>query len=177
MSEPTTKVKSLIDLLDEEFGKKPKVKKLQSDKEIVKALNKEYHQRNYTGTVSDILAESNAIASSWKNQPGWKPVHRTTWIITECCDNCLSKVSYVGNTFTVFENKRLRSKIQAPELITHDELGFELPQLVDEAEHTVPLCAACLRLSKRVEDHIAAALINGVPKQVPLIFSGEKTNG
>lgn len=166
--------KSSIDLLaelDAEFGKKPKGKKA-----LEKSLEgKGITQRSSTGTFSEIAAAANAVSASWKNQPGWRAVRRLTYIVAEFCDHCSGRVDYIGNVFTVFENKRLRSTISAPELVTHDEFGFELPHMIEEHIHNVPYCASCLRLSRRIEDYLAAVFINGVPKQLDLTFNSEKT--
>lgn len=171
---PEQKKKLLADF-DNEFGKKAKPKG-KSTGEQLRALNRLYHQRNETGGFSDIAVAANAISASWAQVPGYKPTRRITWIINEHCLNCPGSVSYIGNTFTEFYNRRLRARVQSAEAVTHDLLGNELPVEIEEAHHDVEYCAACLRLSRRVEDHLNTALINGVPKQVPLHFLCQERN-
>jgi hypothetical protein len=162
----TDKVDALLAELDAEFGKKAKPKKGDS----VRELNKTFNQRNSTGGFNDVAQAANAMSRSWSQIPGYRAVRRITWIINEHCDNCINCVSYVGNTFVEFHNRRLKATVQSAEAVTHDEHGQELPVAVEESHHSVALCAACLRLSRRVEDHLMAALINGVPKQTDLSF-------
>lgn len=162
----TDKVDTLLAELDAEFGKKPKGAK----KDSVRELNRTFNQRNSTGGFNDLAQAANAMSRSWAQIPGYRATRRITWIINEHCDNCISTVSYVGNTFVEFYNRRLKATVQSAEAITHDERGQELPVAIEESHHSVELCAACLRLSRRVEDHLMAALINGHPKQTGLSF-------
>lgn len=166
---PEQKAKLLAEF-DAEFGKKAKPKVGKTKGEILRELNRTFHQRNETGGFNDIAQMANAVSRSWSQVPGYRAVRRITWIINEHCDNCVNCVSYVGNTFVEFYNRRLRARVQSAEAVTHDEAGNPLPIELEEHHHTIEHCAACLRLSRKVEDHLAIALLNGVPKQTPLQF-------
>lgn len=154
-----SKINSLLAELDAEFGKQKKTKGKAVDKNsIVKSLNKEFHQRNATGGLSDLLAASNKTAKSWAQVPGFRATRRITYVVHQHCCTCSHSVSYVGNIFTEFESKRLRAKVKSPELILVDEFGFDLPHTVEETHMDIPECVQCLQLSRRAED-LAAQLI------------------
>lgn len=162
-----SQARDLIAELDAEFGKEARKKQKIDGKTTVQG-------RNSTGTFSDVAAASNAVSRSWKNQPGWKAKHRLTYIIKEHCRACPSTVEYIGNVFTVFENKRLHSRTKSAEIITHDEYGKELPHYIEEHDVDVDYCVSCLRLSTKIDDLVAAALINGYPTQLAMKFSAER---
>lgn len=137
--------KDLLAELDAEFGKKPKKAKVDATKQTVT-------DRNSTGTLSDVIAEANATSRSWAEVPGFEAVRRVTRVHHQACRCCGVVVSYIANVFTEFESKRLRAKVQAPEAVFHDSLGFEIPHEVEEFSHHTEQCAACIRLSRKVDD-------------------------
>lgn len=170
-----SKADDLLAELDAEFGKEAQKKakaaaKVKTRGEQLRELNRTFHQRHSTGGFSDVAQDANLYSRNWSQVPGYRPLRRVTWLIDEYCDNCHGTISYVGNVFTEYFNRKLRAKVFTPEAVTHDENGKELPHELEQAYHTVPFCAACLRLSRRVEDHLNTALINGVPKQNHLQF-------
>lgn len=161
----TTSTKNLLAELDAEFGKAAQKKAKRDAKAIAVAT---VHGSNTTVWTEGAVA--NAVAGSLRNQPGWKPTARVTHVMHEHCDFCAGSVSYIGNQFTLFENKRLKAKLHEPELITHDDLGFELQHIVEEHIVNVPHCAKCLRLSRNVSDLVAACFIANREVQLELSF-------
>lgn len=158
-----SKTSDLLAELDAEFGKKPKKQKVDPSKQTLL-------QRNSTGTISDLIADSNETAKAWQDTPGFEPVKRVTFIVNQTCSCCLSRVSYIGNEFTEFYNTRLKARVKAAEPVFVDSLGFDLPREVEEYETQVGQCASCVRLSRNTEDLLA--LVNfelGRPIQLSLL--------
>lgn len=165
MTAPGKDVKNLLAELDADFGKKARAARADTHKE----LNKTFHQRTNTGDYRDEVAYANAASRSWKDEPGWRPVATVHRVHHQHCRTCLQDISYIANEFTRFRNARLRSQVDAPETGHVDDLGFPLPQVVTEHSNEVEYCAACLRLSRRVDD-LADAIValTGRPLQQPL---------
>lgn len=174
MSDKSTS--SLLAELDAEFGKKPK-KRLTVGQAAERIKNTTIFDRSATGTVSDLVAEANAYVRSWREVPGFEATRRVTFLHNQRCRCCGLVTSYVANEFTEFENKRLKAKVKAPELVFEDSLGFVLPHEVDEYSFEVEQGACCIRLSRRVEDLVAMCDLIAERRELQLNLWEHTPNG
>lgn len=111
--------------------------------------------------------------TTYTTTTGWRRVAHVTLVQHQHCRVCNATISAIAGEFTEFVNARMRSTIRTHRLheLCHGSTSIApLPVRVDEAHVDIAECAACISLSRHVDDLLAALNVCDTPTTQQELF-------